>query len=246
MLTKRRAMLLAVAAVAVLCGCVRVPDVQADARLRTQAQTAFDAGNYARAKALIAQADRHEVPRAELWRRTLDLRIALAEGTQQGELRRLLLAWAEQRDDWTAEDRADAELTLAETLRPEYALDWLYDLDPAPWPPALRARHNLLFTRFQAGKTAFLDETVTRWRLGVRGLYDAGDVTAAAREAERCARQTGNAEAALIAAKLRNELGDEAGKTEALSLALSLSDDDTTRQEAALIRTAPAGTKSAF
>ncbi len=239
-------MLLAVAALAALCGCVRTPDVRADARLRAQAQAAFDAGNHPRAKALVAQADRHRVPRAELWRRTLDLRIALAEGTQQGELRRLLQAWAAQRDDWTTEERADAELTLAEALRQDYALDWLYDLDPAPWPPALRARHNLLFTRLQAGKEAFRDETITRWRLGVRGLYDAGDTAAAAREAERCARQTRNAEAALTAAKLRNELGDEAGKAEALSLALSLSDDEATRREATLIRTAPAGAKSAF
>lgn len=243
---KRNPMVFVVVALAALCGCVRTPDVQADARLRTQAQAAFEAGDYPKTKALVARANRHYVPRAELWRRTLELRVALAEGTQQGELRRFLQAWAAQREDWTAEERAEAELTLAETLQPAYALDWLYDLDPAPWPAALRARHNLLFTRLQAGKPAFRDEAVTRWRLAVRGLYEAGAIEAAAREAERCARQTQNAEAALTAAKLRNELGDEAGKAEALRLAESLSADAAVRREATLIQTAPLGAKSAL
>lgn len=243
---KRNPMFFAAVALAALCGCVRTPDVQADARLRAQAQAAFEAGDYPKTKALVARANDHYVPRAELWRRTLELRVALAEGTQQGELRRFLQAWAAQRDDWTAEERAEAELALAETLQPAYALDWLYDLDPAPWPAALRARHNLLFTRLQAGKPAFRDEAVTRWRLAVRGLYEAGAIEAAAREAERCARQTQNAEAALTAAKLRNELGDEAGKAEALRLAESLSADVAVRREATLIQTAPLGAKSAL
>ncbi len=228
------------------CGCVRRPDVQADRQLHGQAQAAFEMGDFTRAKALIRQANDLYVPRAELWRRTLDLRIAQAEGNPQGELRRLLRAWAEQRSDWTLEERVDAELTLAETLQQAYAQDWLYDLDSAAWPASLRTRYHLLFTRLQEGNVSLRDERVTRWRLGVRGLYDAGNVARAAQEAEHCARQTRHAEAALIAAKLWNELGDEEAKTEALSLALELSKQPSVQREVTLIRTAPAGTKCDF
>ena len=229
-----------------LCGCVRTPNVKADAQLHAQAQAAFDAGNTAQARAFIAQANKHYVPRAELWRRTLELRCALAEGTQQGEFRHFLEAWGEQRDDWPETERADAQLTLAECLQPNHALDWLYDLDATRWPVALRTRYNLLFTKLQSGNPAFRDEAVTRWRLAVRGLYQSGAVEAAAKEAERSAELTRSAEAALTAAKLRNELGQEAEKTAALDLAGELSPDDETRLQINLIQTAPLGTKSDF
>jgi len=226
-----------------LSGCVRITDVRTDARLRQEAQTAFAAGDFGQTRRLIARADKLYVPSSELWRRTLELRIALAEGAPRGELRKFLQAWAEQRSDWRPEDCADAELTLAETFRREYALDWLYDLDPAPWPQALRSRHNLLFTRLQSGDMAFYDETVTRWRLAIQELYRAGRVDEARDEAFRCARETRNVEAALIAAKLSNELGDEKGKAEALELARAASDSADVRQRIVLIQSAPSGTR---
>ncbi len=148
----QRLILPAVLVLATLCGCVRNTDIHADARLRSQAYAAFGAGNYPQAKALIARADTYHVPQAKLWRRTLELRIAQVEGKQQGELRNLLQAWGEQRDDWEPADRIDAELTIAETLTPNYALDWLYDLDPVRWSPDARARYNQLFSRAKATK----------------------------------------------------------------------------------------------
>lgn len=229
-----------------LAGCVRISDVQADAALRSQALQAFEAGNYSAAKQLIARADAYPVPQAELWRRTLDLRIALAEGTQQGELRRLLRVWAKSDSRWKTEDLVNAELTLAATLRPAYALDWLYDLEPEKWPADQRTRYNLLLTRLQDGQPMLHDDTVARWRLAIRGLYDGGNIAAAAQEAERCAYQMQNPTAALIAAKLYNELGDEGAKVTALNYAASLSPDAQTEQEISLIRTAPLHTRSAF
>ena len=232
---------------AVLCaGCVQRTDVAADARLHQQAQAAFDAGEYRQARRLIAQADRHYVPQAELWRRTLELRLALAEGTPQGELQRLFMALAEQRKDWSVAERADASLTLAETLRPDYAQDLLREADVNTWPPALRTRYNLLMSRLQGGKPALRDDTVVRWRLAIRGLYDAGNLLAAAREADKCAAQTGNTEAALIAARLYAELGNNAGREAALTQACTLSPSADVRAEAAQIRALPAGTPANF
>lgn len=242
----KKAYLLLSVAISLVAGCVRVTDVQADTALRTQAFQAFEAGNYAAAKRLIAKADTYPVPQAELWRRTLDLRIALAEGSQQGELRRLLRTWAKTDSRWKTEDLVNAELTLAAALRPAYALDWLYDLEPEKWPADQRTRYNLLLTRLQDGQPMLHDDTVARWRLAIRGLYDDGNLSAAAQEAERCAHQMQNPTAALIAAKLHNELGDEGAKTAALDYAASLSPDPQTAQEINLIRSAPLRTKSAF
>ncbi len=242
----RMAVFLIVAAAA-LAGCVQTSDVREDARLRGRAATAFAAGDFARARALVARADTLNVPQGQLWRRTLELRIALAEDAQHGELRRFLQAWGEQRGDWDAETVADAELTLAEALRPQYAADWLYDLETAAWPQPLRTRYNLLRASLQQGRPALHDDTVARWRLGVRGLYDAGRLGAAAAAAARCANETRNAEAALIAAKLYNEAGDAARKAQALALARALTaGDPAAAREAALIETAPLGEKSAF
>ena len=88
----RMAVFLIVAAAA-LAGCVQTSDVREDARLRGRAATAFAAGDFARARALVARADTLNVPQGRLWRRTLELRIALAEDAQHGELRRFLQAW---------------------------------------------------------------------------------------------------------------------------------------------------------
>lgn len=229
-----------------LVGCVRTPDVSVDRMLREQAFTAFDMGQTAKARALIAKADRYHVPRAKLWRRTLELQIAAAEGSYQGELRRLLLVWGEQRKDWSLEDRINAELTLAETFQAPYAADWLYDLDPSGWPAHLRTRYNLLRSKLQQGKPNMHDDTVKRWRLAIRGLYNAGNLKGAAVEAERCATATQNVEAALTAAKLFNELGDVERKEAALDLALQYDDSLETQQEIGQIRTAPIGTRTTF
>ncbi len=238
--------IVALAAVA-FAGCVRMTDVRHDEALRQQAYTAFAAGDFHQARRFVAQADGLYVPQGRLWRRTLDLRMATAEGSQHGELRRFLEAWGEQRDDWDVATMADATLTLAEALKPAYATDWLYDFDTTAWPLPLRTRYNLLVAELQRGQGALHDDTVARWRLGVNGLYASGRISAAAREAMRCARETRNAEAALIAAKLRNELGDADGRAEALALAETLAPDDPSlRQEAGLIRAARLGAKIAF
>ncbi len=225
-------------------GCVTTPNVKADAELKRQAFEAFETGQHAQARRLIARADRHDVPRSNLWRRTLELQIALAEGTQQGELRRLLRAWGEQRDDWSRDDLINAELTLAETLQTAYSADWLYDLDPTDWPQAYRTRYNLLRSKVQQHSPAMRDDTVARWRLAIRGLYTAGNLKAAAAEAKRCATTTRNAEAALTAAKLYNELGDMTQKDAALELAAEYDSSAAVLQEIGHIRTAPAGTKT--
>lgn len=227
-----------------LIGCVRTPDVSVDRTLREQAFMAFDMGQTAKARALIAKADRYYVPRSNLWRRTLELQIAATEGSYQGELRRLLLAWAEQRKDWSLEDRVNAELTLAETFQAPYSADWLYDLDPSGWPASLRTRYHLLRSKLQQDKPHMRDDTVKRWRLAIRGLYDAGNLKGAALEAERCATATQNVEAALTAAKLFNELGDLTRKEAALELALQYDDSLATQHEVGQIRTAPIGTKT--
>lgn len=232
---------------ALLAGCVRTTDVEADARIRARAYSAFAVGDFPRARALVARADTYNVPQARLWRRTLELRMALAEDTQRGELRRFLDAWAEQREDWDVAARADAELTLAETLRAPYAADWLYDLETSAWAQPQRTRYNLLRAKLQHGTPALHDDTVARWRLGVKGLYDTGRLIAAANEAARCANGTRNAEAALLAAKLYNEAGDAARKAQALRAAEALAPGDAAvRQEAGQIRTAPLGARSAF
>ncbi|MBQ9694621.1 MAG: hypothetical protein IJV69_07685 [Kiritimatiellae bacterium] len=231
-------------ALCAVVGCVRTPDINADRTLRKQAFAAFEMGQPAKARALIAKADRHYVPHANLWRRTLELQIAASEGSFQGELRRLLQAWAEQRDDWSAEDRINAELTLAEAFQPAYAADWLYDLDPSDFPAHLRTRYNLLRSKLQQDSPALRDDTVARWRLAIRDLYTAGNLKAAAAEAERCAISTQNTEAALTAAKLFNELGDATRKEAALDLALQFDDSATIQQEIGQIRTAPLGTKT--
>lgn len=225
-------------------GCVLTPDVTIDKSLREQAFLAFDMGQHAKARALIAEADRHHVPRSQLWRRTLELQIALAEGSNQGELRRLLLIWAEQRSDWSLEDRINAELTLAETFQPAAAADWLYELNPAGWPAPLRTRYNLLRSKLQQHSPALRDDTIVRWRLAIRGLYNAGNLKGAALEAERCAQSTRNAEAALTAAKLFNELGNNRQKEAALELALQFDNSIKTQREVGQIRTAPLGTKT--
>jgi hypothetical protein len=225
-------------------GCVRTPDVRADVELKRQAFAAFDMGQYAQARRIIARADRYTVPRSKLWRRTLELQIAIAEGSQRGELRRLLRTWGEHRKDWAREDLINAELTLAETLQCAYAIDWLYDLDPESWPLPYRTRYNLLRSKLQQDVPTMRDDTVARWRLGIQGLYTSGNIRAAAAEAERCAKSTQNAEAALIAAKLYNELGDIQQKEAALELAAEYNSSTTVLQEINLIRTAPAGTKT--
>jgi hypothetical protein len=225
-------------------GCVRTPDVRADIELKRQAFAAFDMGQYAQARRIIARADRYNVPRSKLWRRTLELQIAIAEGSQRGELRRLLRTWGEHRKDWAREDLINAELTLAETLQCAYAIDWLYDLDPESWPLPYRSRYNLLRSKLQQDVPTMRDDTVARWRLGIQGLYTSGNIRAAAAEAERCAKSTQNAEAALIAAKLYNELGDIQQKEAALELAAEYNSSTTVLQEINLIRTAPAGTKT--
>lgn len=232
------------AALAGWTGCVRSPDVAADAALKRQAFEAFELGQMAQARRLVTKADRYHVPRSNLWRRTLELQIALAEGSQQGELRRLLRTWGEQRNDWSREDLINAELTLAETLQAAYASDWLYDLDPTGWPLNYRTRYNLLRSKLQQNTPALRDDTVARWRLAIRGLYDAGNLKAAATEANRCATSTRNADAALMAAKLFNELGDLSAKEAALAVAAECSQSAAVQQEISLIRTAPAGTKT--
>lgn len=242
----KRSLLVFSTGLALLVGCVRITDVQADATLRTQALQAFEVGNYSAAKKLIMKADTYRVPQAELWRRTLDLRIALAEGSQQGELRRFLRAWAKTDSRWLLEDVVNAELTLAAALRPAYGIDWLYDLEPESWSADQRTRYNILLTRLQEGQPMLHDDTVARWRLAIRGLYNDGNLSAAAQEAERCAHQMQNPTAALIAAKLYNELGDEGAKVAALNYAATLNPDPQTLQEINLIRTAPLHTKSAF
>jgi hypothetical protein len=225
-------------------GCVRTPDVRADAELKRQAFAAFDMGQHAQARRIIARADHYNVPRSKLWRRTLELQIAIAEGSQRGELRQLLRTWGEQRKDWSREDLINAELTLAETLQCAYAIDWLYDLDPDSWPLPYRTRYNLLRSKLQQDVPTMRDDTVARWRLGIQGLYASGNLRAAAAEAERCATSTQNAEAALIAAKLYNELGDTQRKEAALELATEYNSSAPVLQEVGLIRTAPAGTKT--
>ncbi len=227
-------------------GCVTRPDVRTDTLLRKQAMEAFEAGNYGRVRMLVERAETCYVPRSELWRRTMELRVALAEGTQQGELRRFLRAWGEQRKDWSVEDWANAELTLAATLTPAFAADWLYDLDSSSWSPALKTRYNLLLAKLQSEHPTLRDDATTRWLVGVRGIYEHGDVAAAAKEAFRCAHNLQSAHAALIAAKLYNEIGYEGKKEEALLLAITLSDDGATQQEVTLIRSAPLGTRSSF
>ena len=229
-----------------LSGCVSETDVRADARLRRQAMAAYDARDYRRARAIIDCADRLYVPRAELWRRTLDLRLARAAGRQQGELRRLLLVWGEQRSDWSVTELAEAELALAEAFGGDYAQDWLYDLEPEAWPAPLKTRYNLLLTRLQAGRPALYDDTVARWRMAIRGLYDAGNLSGAAMEAGRCAREQRNAEAALTAAKLYGELGDRAAKERYLNLTGELTEDEDLLRELGQVRAAPLGVPIAF
>ena len=201
----------AAAALALLCalvapGCVQKEDVLRDAQLGNQARAAFDLGQYARARNLIAQADRLYVPQGELWRRTLELRIAQAEGNPQGELRRFLVAWGEQRDDWSTVERAEASLAMAETLREDCARDFLREEDPNAWPAAQRTRYNLLLSHLQRGQSALRDDTLARWRLAINGLYEAGDLAGAAREARRCADQTGDPEAARLATQYESAL----------------------------------------
>ncbi len=227
-------------------GCVTSSNVKADTELKQQAFEAFDNGQFAQARRLIARADRHDVPRSNLWRRTLELQIALAENTQQGELRQLLRAWSEQRSDWSREDLINAELTVAEALQPDYAMDWLNDLNPMSWPLHYRTRYNLLRTKLQQGAPALRDDTVARWHLAIRGLYTAGNLTAAASEAETCATTTQNAAAALIAAKLYNELGDFNRKEALLEAAASYNSSAEFQQEINLVRSAPLGTKTAL
>ena len=73
----KRWLLLACGALA-LAGCVQNSDVREDARLRGQAMTAFAAGDFRSARAIVAKADTLHVPQGKLWRRTLELRMALA------------------------------------------------------------------------------------------------------------------------------------------------------------------------
>ena len=243
----RFGLLLMVAGALAMTGCVQNSDVKADAALRRQAITAFATGDHARARAIVAEADKLYVPSAQLWRRTLELRMAIEENARHGELRRFLVAWGEQREDWNIEDVAEAQLALAQTLTPDYAADWLYDIDTATWPRAQRTRYNLLRAGLQQGKTALHDDTVARWRLGVRGLYDSGRLLAAANEAARCANETHNAEAALLAAKLYNEAGNAKRKGQSLALAEALAaQNPTLMKEIGMVRTAPLGEKSAF
>lgn len=198
--------LLPLIALALVTGCVQKQDVARDAQLHVLAQQAFDQGRYARSRNLIAQADRCYVPQAELWRRTLELRLAQAEGTAQGEIRRLLVAWGEQRSDWTAAERAEASLALAEALGPTFARDFLREEDPATWPDAQRTRYNLLMSRLQQGQSALRDDTVAHWRLAITGLYEAGDLAGAAREARRCAEATHDPQAERLAERYEAEL----------------------------------------
>ncbi|MEG2063342.1 MAG: hypothetical protein RR007_06720 [Kiritimatiellia bacterium] len=226
------------------CGCVRTTAVESDKSLRTSAQQAFSMGEYNRAKALIMQADRYQVPWTELSRRTLDLRIAQAENVQNGELQFLQDAWLKQYDRWTAEERADAQLTMIETLRPEYALDQLRDIDTYGWSAELRARYNLLFARLLAGRPELYDTTIAKWTMGIKALYKTGKKDVAAREAERCATLMKNANAALIAAKIHNELHHMKSKEDAILLGLSFSSESDILHEVNLIRSASPGTKS--
>ena len=243
----KRSLLFVACGVLALCGCVQNSDVREDVRLRGQAMTAFAAGDFRQTRAIIERADTLYVPQGKLWKRTLELRMALAENARHGELRRFLMAWAEQHEEWDVATRADAELALAEALSPAFAADWLYDMETADWPQPLRTRYNLLRAGLQQGQAALHDDTVARWRLGVRGLYDSGRLLAAANEAARCANETHNAEAALMAAKLYNEAGDAERKGQALTLAEALAKGDASmQQEIGLVRTAPLGEKSAF
>lgn len=227
-------------------GCVTTSNVKADTELKQQAFAAFENAQFAQARRLIAHADRHNVPRSKLWRRTLELQIALAENSQQGELRQLLRAWSEQRSDWSREDLINAELTVAEALQPNYAMDWLNDLDPMSWPLHYRTRYNLLRTKLQQGAPALRDDTVARWHLAIRGLYAIGNLSAAAAEAETCATTTQNAAAALLAAKLYNELGDINRKEALLETAATYNSTAAFLQEINLVRSAPLGTKTAL
>ncbi len=230
----------------VLTGCIRRANVQMDAQLREQAQEAFTAGQYERARALIAKADKCKVPWTELNRRTLDLRIAQAEGMQQGELHRLLLAWGDPHDEWTVEDKADAVVTMAEVMQGNYALDLLYDMDPSVWSAPLRSRYNLLFAKLLNGQPELYDNTVSKWVLGVYALYDAGQRTDAAWEAYRCAKTMRNAGAAVLSAKIFNELHRASEKEKACQMALTFAPEDSmVASEVALVRSAPLGTKSA-
>lgn len=228
-------------------GCIRQSAVTADASWRTQARVAFDAGQYSRARSLLKRADGCDIPWTELSRRTLELRIALAEGTQNGEFRRLQQAWTRPSDRWTEAEVADAELTVAEALQPEFALDVLYDLDPHGWPADLRSRYNLLFARHLRGAPRLYDVTLTKWTLGIRALYDAGDREAAANEALRCAQAMRHAGTAFTAAKIFNELYRAAQKEAAVALALSYANNsEEAVSEATLIRSSRLGTKSAL
>ena len=197
---------LPLAALALCTACVQKQDVARDAQIHVLAQQAFDQGRYARTRSLIAQADRCYVPQAELWRRTLELRLALAAGSAQGEIRRLFVAWGEQRSDWSTAERADAALALAEALNPVFARDFLREEDPATWPDAQRTRYNLLMTRLQQGQSALRDDTVAHWRLAINGLYEAGDLAGAAREARRCADATHDPQAERLAERYEAEL----------------------------------------
>ncbi len=236
----------AVSVVGVLVGCVQKPDIAADAALHRQAAAAFEAGNYAQARRLIARADRLQVPQAELWRRTLELRMVLAGETPSGELRRFLDAWAAHRSDWSPADAAEAELALVEALKPALAADWLYDLDANTWPAAQQTRYNLLLSELQKGQPALRDEQVARWRLAIRGLYEAGNLTAAAREAARCAREDASVESALLAAELYHELGNQPERDAQLAAAESLSPTAAVRVRVEQIRALPKGARVAF
>ncbi len=225
-------------------GCVTKHDVALDAQLRTEAMQAYDACDFQKVKRLIARADKLRVPQSKLWRRTLSLRVAIAEDTQLGELREFLRVWGEQRSDWSMEDKISAELTLAEVLKPAYAANWLYDLDPTAWPAELRTRHHLLLSQLELDDPNSRDDATARWLKGIHGMYKRGDTLMAANQAMQCATKLKSANAALIAAKLYNELYNESRKNEALKLVESLTTDVATLQEVKLIRSAPLGTRS--
>lgn len=236
---------LQILAVVLLGGCIRQSAVSADARLRDQAGIAFAGGRYSYARALLREADSYGIPWTELSRRTLELRIALAEGTRNGEFRRLQQAWTRPSSRWSPAEIADAELTIAETLRPEFALDVLYDLDTHGWPADLRSRYNLLFAKHLQGAPHLYDITLTKWTLGIRALYDAGRRDEAAAEALRCAQAMRHPGTAFTAAKIYNELYRAELKEAAVALAEAYaSDDPDIIREAALIRSSTLGTKS--
>ncbi len=229
-----------------MTGCIRRANVNADEAYHAQALEAYELGQYERARACIAQADKQEVPWANLPNRTLALRVAKAEERQQGEVSRLLDAMMDAHDEWTEEDRADAKLTLAELLAPQDALDVLYDMDPSYWSAPLRSRYHLLFAKHLKERPELYDTTVTKWTLGVYGLYDAGQKYAAAREALRCAATMKNPSAAILSAKIYNELYRADDKEKALQMALNYSGNDAmVASEVALVRSAPMGRKTA-